>query len=91
MRRASVVICSHNQAPRLRLVLRALSAQTERPLEVIVADDASSDDTHALLEEARGWLGAELVVVRGVENRGAPATRNAGAARARRDAPVSRR
>jgi GT2 family glycosyltransferase len=83
MNQASVVVCSHQQAPRLRLVLRALSTQTVAPLEVIVADDASTDATSELLHEAAAWIGTELVVVRGETRRGAPATRNAGAAVAR--------
>jgi GT2 family glycosyltransferase len=88
MRGASVVVCSHNQSPRLRLVLRALSAQSTKPLEVIVADDGSTDGTGALLEEAKGWMGTELIVLGSRTNRGAPATRNAGAARARGDVLV---
>lgn len=45
MPRATVVIPSHNDAPMLRGCLAALAAQTRLPDEIVVVDNASTDDT----------------------------------------------
>jgi glycosyltransferase involved in cell wall biosynthesis len=49
--RASVVICTHNRSADLDNVLRSLTTQaaTWAPHEVIVVDNASTDDTHAVV------------------------------------------
>jgi glycosyltransferase involved in cell wall biosynthesis len=47
----SVVIPAHNRADLLRLTLRSVAEQEEPVTQVIVADDGSTDDTPALLEE----------------------------------------
>src|SRR5690348_14559998 len=76
----SVIIASRNQAPRLRLALRALTAQTLAPGEIIVVDDASEDGTKELVAEAATWFqGPELQYVRQPVRRGSAAARNAGA------------
>lgn len=47
----SVVMPTHNRAPLLARVLEAYEAQSgDFPFELIVVDDASTDDTRALLE-----------------------------------------
>lgn len=48
----SVIIPAHNSVRTLPLVLAALERQEPAPAEVIVVDDASSDDTGALAEAA---------------------------------------
>jgi glycosyltransferase involved in cell wall biosynthesis len=53
----SVVIPARDDAPALEACLRRIAAQTVRPLEVIVVDNGSTDDTAAV---ARG-LGAVVV------------------------------
>lgn len=50
MPRVSVIIPAHNEAPRLGRALRSVLGQTYGDLEVLVADDGSSDETPALLE-----------------------------------------
>lgn len=77
---ASVVFATHNRAERLRDMLAGLRAQTlpRAAFEVVVVDDASSDDTSAVLAEAieRGDL--HIRAIRHDHNRGPAAARNAG-------------
>ncbi|GLX93024.1 glycosyltransferase family A protein [Herbidospora sp. NBRC 101105] len=73
----SVVIPAYNAAKTLRLCLASALAQTHRPLEVIVVDDASTDGTPETAAEY------PCVVVRQPYNQGVSAARNSGAARAR--------
>jgi glycosyltransferase involved in cell wall biosynthesis len=52
--RVSVIVATYNWKEALRVVLHALRAQRESPMEVIVADDGSRPDTGALVaDEAR--------------------------------------
>lgn len=48
----SVVLISFNDAKRLPRALRSLTAQSLRNLEIIVVDDASTDDTSAVVAAA---------------------------------------
>jgi len=73
----SVVIPVWNGARYLEATLDSVFAQTHRPLEVIVVDDGSTDDTPALLERR-----TDVIAIRQA-NAGAAAARNAGIARAR--------
>jgi glycosyltransferase involved in cell wall biosynthesis len=69
----SVVIPCHDAAGTLGRALDSVLAQSVRPLEIILVDDASADGTHEML----------LQVVRLAANQGAASARNAGWARAR--------
>jgi glycosyltransferase involved in cell wall biosynthesis len=71
-----VVIPVHNGGRFLGEALASVRAQTWRPLEIIVVDDGSTDDS---VEVAARW--AEVVLLR-QKRRGASAARNAGIARA---------
>ena len=76
----SVILPTHNRA---KLVTRAVSSvvgQTYRHLELIVIDDASTDDTPAALAAIDD---PRVRVLRNEGNRGASATRNAGIRAAR--------
>lgn len=75
----SVVIRSHNEAPRLRLVLRSLERQQGLD-EVVVVDDGSTDATSDVLTQASHHL--PLVIVRNPTAQGRSAASNAGAAAA---------
>ena len=73
----SVIIPAHNDPRRLARCLEALAGSSFEDYEIIVADDASSDDTPRIAET----MGAR--VVRLPKRGGAAAARNAGAEIAR--------
>ena len=77
--KASVVIRSRNEAARLRLTLASLERQADLA-EVIVMDDGSIDDTHAVLADAAARL--PLVALRNTVSAGRAAASNRGAAAA---------
>jgi Glycosyl transferase family 2 len=68
----SVVVPSHDRAGTIERALASVQRQQGRPAELIVVDDASSDDTAARAEA----MGAR--VIRHERNRGAGAARNTG-------------
>jgi len=76
----SVVVVTHNRAQRLTALLRTLEHQTLGPdrFEVIVVDDASSDETARALEEEMKRSVLQLRVVRRGPPAGRAAARNAG-------------
>ena len=76
----SVVICSLNGAAGVDRCLRALAAQKDVDLQVIVVDDGSTDETSAVASEHG------VTVIRHEVNRGLAAARNTGVAAA--TAPV---
>ena len=75
----SIVVPTFNGAPWLREALDSMLAQTWRKLEVIVVDDASTDETASLLQEYVG----RIQVVRHPVNRGIYDAVNTGIACAR--------
>jgi glycosyltransferase involved in cell wall biosynthesis len=75
----SVVIPAHNRAGELPRSVGSVLAQTLPPLEVIVVDDGSTDETARAVEE----LGVRYVQL--PERSGAQAARNRGIAEARGD------
>lgn len=76
----SVVIPCYNGAAYLRETLESALAQTHAPLEVIVVDDGSTDDSAAIAES----FGPPVRVIR-QENRGESAARNVGVRASRGD------
>jgi glycosyltransferase involved in cell wall biosynthesis len=75
----SVVIPTRNRAALLRRALGTVLAQRFTELEIIVVDDASTDDTAAVLETVGD---ARVRALRHPERRGVAAARNAGIAAA---------
>lgn len=73
----SVIIPTWNRAREVREAIDSVLAQTYRPIEVIVVDDGSTDETPAVL----GSYGDAIRTIR-QENRGVSAARNAGIAAA---------
>ncbi|MFQ4138859.1 glycosyltransferase family 2 protein [Nodosilinea sp. PGN35] len=74
----SVVIPCFNAAPVIRQQLDALTQQTLAPYEVIVADNGSTDDSRAIVEQYRDRL-PRLTLVDASAVRGASHARNVGA------------
>jgi len=56
----SVIVTTYNREDALEAVLSALSRQTDREFEVVVADDGSRPATAALIERWKGRLGVPL-------------------------------
>lgn len=71
----SVIIPTFNRAALLRRAISSVFLQTWQDLELIVVDDASTDDTAQLLQDCRD---SRLVMLRHAGNRGAPSARNTG-------------
>ena len=73
----SVVIPTYNRARSLPAAMRSVLAQTHANLELIIADDASTDGTEALV---RDWAARDgrVVYLRQERNAGASAARNLG-------------
>ncbi|MCK4622644.1 MAG: glycosyltransferase family 2 protein [Desulfuromonadales bacterium] len=69
----SVIIPAYNAGSFIAEILSSVLAQTYRPLEIIVVDDGSQDDTARKAAEC----GAEIRVIR-QENAGPSAARNTG-------------
>jgi glycosyltransferase involved in cell wall biosynthesis len=82
MQTVSVVIPAYNCAATIEEAVATARAQTHRPLEIIVIDDASSDETLAKLATIAG---PDLVVLRNRRNAGGSAARNRGIEYARGD------
>ena len=78
--RVSVVFATHDRAARLRELLESLERQEldSSEFEVVVVDDASSDDTPAALTEAERQGTLDLRVLRLDPGQGPAAARNAG-------------
>ena len=51
MARMSVIVCAHNEAQYLAPCLYSLLAQSRRPDEILVINDASTDATRAVAEQ----------------------------------------
>ncbi len=75
----SVILPTHNRAYILDRAIESVLAQTYRPLELIIVDDGSTDDTRARVERHRGGPVRYLPLPAG----GVSRARNAGLAAAR--------
>ena len=68
--RVSVVVPNYNYARYLEGRIRSVASQTVAPFEILVLDDASSDDSLAELGRLHGRVGAPLRVVPSQNNSG---------------------
>ncbi|WP_267642382.1 glycosyltransferase family 2 protein [Haloarchaeobius amylolyticus] len=75
MPRVSVIIPTYNRATPLQRAIDSVLAQTVTDIECIVVDDASTDDTQAVLAE---YDDPRLRTFQHEENRGANVARNTG-------------
>lgn len=66
----SVALCTFNGAKYLREQLDSLSNQTRRPDEVVVGDDASTDDSVAIVEDWAQQSGIRVRILRSQSNLG---------------------
>lgn len=82
MSTVSVVIPAYNSAATIADAVSSVRAQTVKPLEIIVVDDASRDGTAACLDELHA---PDLRVIRRSVNGGGSAARNLGMEAARGD------
>ncbi len=71
----SVILTTHNRARLIGRSLRSVLAQTHRDLEVLVVDDASTDDTESVVN---AFGDPRVRYVRRSVNGGPPAARNEG-------------
>jgi glycosyltransferase involved in cell wall biosynthesis len=71
----SVVVPTYNRADRLAPTIESVLAQTVSDLELLVVDDASTDDTEAVVT---GYDDDRVQYLRHDENRGGSAARNTG-------------
>lgn len=78
----SVVLPTYNRADLLRRAIGSITAQTYRNLEIIVVDDASTDDTERVVEDMDD---PRIRYIRLAARKGAPAARNTGIRAARGD------
>ncbi len=85
--RVSVIIPAYNHAPWIAQALSSVFDQTLTDWELIIIDDASSDDTWAIIEKTCAAVAVSqpgrISLIRHGENQGAPATLNEGLALAR--------
>ena len=71
----TVIIPTYNRAPLLPRAIRSILAQTHRPIELLVVDDASVDDTEAVV---RGFGEPWITYIRHSRNQGQCAAINTG-------------
>lgn len=76
---AAVVVATHNRSERLGRLIRALEAQVGAPpFEMVIVDDASTDDTANVLQSAAHTTSVPLTVRRLPTNCGPATARNVG-------------
>lgn len=80
MNAVSVIIPTFNRAQRLARALASVVAQDFAPIEIVVIDDGSTDDTEEVVRSIAAKAPADEVILRYVrqENRGACVARNRG-------------
>jgi glycosyltransferase involved in cell wall biosynthesis len=78
----SVIIPTYNRARSIRRAVEGVLAQTYREIEVIVVDDASTDDSAAIVERLAA-ADSRVRLIRQAQNGGAAQARTAGVAAAR--------
>lgn len=77
----SVILPTFNRAHLLKDAINSVWAQTYRPIELIVVDDGSTDNTQKILDQWRQAHAEDFqftLIVSRQENKGAPAARNLG-------------
>ena len=68
----SVVVPMYNSGPYLRRRLQSIFSQTVLPAEIILLDDASTDDSLAIAEDMAAICPCPVTIVRSARNSGSP-------------------
>lgn len=79
----SVILPTHNRSALLARAINSVCAQVYPNWEIIVANDGSTDDTAAVMEQFRDKLGDDRLRALKISHGGVCAARNAALARAR--------
>jgi glycosyltransferase involved in cell wall biosynthesis len=61
----SVLVCTHNRAHLVRKTMDSIFAQSYQPVEIIVVDDGSTDDTPAVMESYGNRIAYHRLAVNG--------------------------
>lgn len=75
LKTVSVVIPAYNASNTIQQAIATARAQTLRPIQIVIVDDCSKDDT---VQRAEAVAGPDLLVVRSPQNGGGGAARNRG-------------
>ena len=81
----SVIVPTFNRSALIRRCFDSVVAQRHRPLQFVVADDCSTDDTADVVRQLPAREGVEVVYLRQPKNLGVSAARNAALGAARGD------
>jgi glycosyltransferase involved in cell wall biosynthesis len=81
----SVVIPAHNSAAFIGEALESVLAQTHNDFELIVVDDASTDNTLDVIQSWKLRFGTKLVAIANRENKGPAGARNTGIRKSKGD------
>ncbi len=78
MKKVSVIVPAYNAHDTLARCLTSLVHQTLEDIEIIVVNDASTDDTWDIMTRCREQFPDKVVIINGKENRGSGGARNQG-------------
>lgn len=73
----SVVVPTHNRAAFIGVAIRSVLAQTDKNLEIIVVDDASTDETPVILRQLAN-IDSRIKILRNTKSLGGGGARNVG-------------
>lgn len=78
MTNVSIIIPSHNRASLLQHAVESVLAQTFTDFEIIIVDDASTDETLEVVRKLHEMHGAKIMPLRNEVNLGSSGSRNRG-------------
>ena len=78
MKKVSIIVPAYNAHDTLARCLGSLVNQTLQEIEIIVVNDASTDDTWEIMERCEKQFSDKVIIIDGKENRGPGGARNQG-------------
>ena len=78
MKKVSVIVGAYNAHGTLARCLTSLVHQTLEDIEIIVVDDASTDDTREIMNRCKDQFQNKIVLVNNKQNKGSGGAKNAG-------------